>query len=121
MSELAPIKTHEAFKPARSLELVENIEDPTTLRPEAGEESSRFQDIDEAHDVANIVDVQRDMLIEARQDLEKAYGNKKSVDLVPRYENRVISAKMGLDATLNITPRAQRREKRAAEDYDIAA
>lgn len=123
MSELAPVESTETFKPARSLELVEN-EDPTELRIEDGEQTSRFKDIDEAHDVANLINVQSDMLNEARADLEQAYAKKDS-PLVESYQNKVNFAEMGLNQELKAVPRAQRLEeaakKRESESYEKAA
>jgi hypothetical protein len=126
MSEQAPITSHEAFNPARTLELVEGVEDPTTLRPEEMiEESSRFQDVDEAHELANMVNIKKDMITEARAALDKAYATKNS-PLVEKLEQRVKHGEIGLTAELTTIPRAQRQRRanaaqRRADDYDQAA
>lgn len=117
MSEFAP--THTETKKPQNHSEADIIEFPL-----AADESKRFEDIDFAHDAALTENVNRDMVKNARADVERALAQ--NSPLVDKYKGKLanaeLSAKMDNKGSEEFYDRFYRqRQVKKADEHKLAA
>lgn len=118
MSEFAPTQHIETEAPITTPEAT-IIDFPSTP-----DESSRYEDVDFAHQAAIQEDVQREMIHEARADVDRALSQ--NSPLLGKYKDKLTHAEMSMKVNSQESDKFYNRlyrkpSKSAQDEHDLAA